>query len=361
MSTATVVPFVRPATPPRPEETPASMPTMAIDYRLFRPVPVEARFAVRGLTVLLGVSGEGKTSLLEAIAGLLPADGTPFRGQPPQRRPIGYLPQGFALFPHLRAWENVAYPLPRGRDRRDHASALLARVGMAAFAERFPSALSGGQQQRVALARALARGPELLLLDEPTSALDPATRDEVLVELAADLRRLRIPTLAVTHDAHVAGMADWVAVMAGHRIAQEGPPAEVFAMPASHAVARLVGVRNLLEGTARTLAGGWATVEVAGSILRAPAPAWLAAGAKVGIAIRSEDIALGPIADRGGEVNAVPITIAETRPDGLAVRVRGAEPLALDILLPRWAPAPPRSGQRAIALIRAAAVHLVRP
>lgn len=358
MSGATVVPFPGRATPPWPEEAPA--PTLAIDYRLVRPVPIEARFSLRGLTVLLGLSGEGKTSLLEAIAGLLPADGTPYRGLPPQRRPIGYLPQGFALFPHLRAWENVAYPLPRGRGRRDHALALLARVGMADLADRPPSTLSGGQRQRVALARALARRPELLLLDEPTSALDPATRDEVLLELAADLRRLRIPTLAVTHDPHVAGMADWVAVMAGHRIVQEGPPAEVFASPASRAVARLVGVRNLLAGTVRTLAGAWAMVEVAGITLRAPAPDWLAAGMAVEVAIRSEDIALGYAAERGGEPNVLAVTIAEVRPDGLGVRVRTAEPPGLDILLPRWSPGPPRPGQPAMVMIRPGAVHLVR-
>ncbi|MEO8714358.1 MAG: ABC transporter ATP-binding protein [Acetobacteraceae bacterium] len=358
MSEAEVVAFPSRAAAPWPEDAPG----LEIDYQLVRPVPVEARFTVRGLTVLLGLSGEGKTVLLQAIAGLLPADGTPFRGLPPQRRPVGYLPQGYGLFPHLRAWENVAYPLPRGHGRRDHALALLARLGMAALAERFPAALSGGEQQRVALARALARTPEILLLDEPTSALDPATRDAVLAELAADLRRLKIPTLAVTHDPHLAGIADRVAVMATHRIVQEGPPAEVFARPASREVARLVGVRNLLSGTVRTIAGAWAMVEVAGVgvTLRAPTQDWLTEGATVAVAIRSEDVALAYPAERSGELNAVPLTIAEARPEGLAMRLRGAEPMPLDILLPRWSPAAPRPGQPAVALIRPAAVHLLR-
>lgn len=238
MSTATVVPFVRPATPPRPEETPASMPTMAIDYRLFRPVPVEARFAVRGLTVLLGVSGEGKTSLLEAIAGLLPADGTPFRGQPPQRRPIGYLPQGFALFPHLRAWENVAYPLPRGRDRRDHASALLARVGMAAFAERFPSALSGGQQQRVALGRAMVTSPRVMLMDEPLSNIDPPNRLKMRQEILAFHKENRLTTLYVTHNlADGIALADRIAVMHEGRFEQADTPEQLMRNPINEYVA----------------------------------------------------------------------------------------------------------------------------
>ncbi len=354
-----VLPFpVRPA--PSPTEA-LPPPALGIDYRLGRPLALEARFDLRGLTVLLGLSGEGKTTLLQAIAGLIPADGTPFRGLPPQRRPVGYLPQGFGLFPHLRAWENVAYPLARGRDRRDQALALLARLGMAGLAERKPGALSGGQQQRVALARALARAPELLLLDEPTSALDPATRDEVLAELTADLRRLNIPTLAVTHDPQVAGMADWMAVMAGHRIVQQGTPGNVFAHPESRAAARLVGVRNLLSGIVRSIAAAWAIVDVGGIALRAPAPDWLVPGARVGVAIRSEDIALAHLAERAGaDLNTVPLTVAQVRPDGLGMRLRGAGPMPLDILLPRWSPAPPGLGQAASALIRPASVHLFR-
>jgi molybdate/tungstate transport system ATP-binding protein len=354
-----VLPF--PARPGTPVPTLPLPPALAIAYRLARPVPLDVRFDLRGLTVLLGLSGEGKTVLLQAIAGLLPATGTPFGGLPPQRRPVGYLPQGFGLFPHLRAWENVAYPLPGGRARREQAMALLARLGMARLAERRPAALSGGQQQRVALARALARAPELLLLDEPTSALDPATRDEVLAELAADLRRLQIPTLAVTHDPHVAGMADWIAVMAHRRIVQQGTPAEVFAHPASREAARLVGVRNVLSGIVRAIAAPWAIVDVAGVALRAPAAEGLLPGAGVGVALRSEDIAVAYPAERPAtDLNTVPLTVAAARPEGLGLRLRGDGPMPLDILLPRWAAAPPRPGQSALALIRPAALHLFR-
>src|SRR6266536_4015960 len=86
---------------------------MRIDYCIDHPVRLQASFDVEGFTVLLGQSGEGKTTLLRAIAGLLPAQGEPFGGLPPQHRAVGYLPQGYALFPHLRAWENVAFALPR--------------------------------------------------------------------------------------------------------------------------------------------------------------------------------------------------------------------------------------------------------
>src|SRR5574340_255188 len=206
---------------------------MQIDYRLDRPLSIEARLTVTGFTVLVGASGEGKTCLLRAIAGLSPAAGQPYGGLPPQRRPVGYLPQGYGLFPHLSAWENVAFPLPRGGGLRARAIELLARLGIGGLADRLPGALSGGQQQRVALARALAREPELLLLDEPTSALDPATREDVLGELIEEIGRIGLPTLAVTHDVHLAAMAERMALMVGHRIVQEGTPREVFGEPVS--------------------------------------------------------------------------------------------------------------------------------
>jgi molybdate/tungstate transport system ATP-binding protein len=221
---------------------------MRIDYRIEQPVRLHASFDVEGFTVLLGQSGEGKTTLLRAIAGLLSARGEPFGGLPPQHRAVGYLPQGYALFPHLRAWENVAFALPRGPQRRSQALELLTRVRLAQVAEHYPTALSGGQQQRVALARALARKPQLLLLDEPSSALDAATRDEVMAELIAEVHDFGLPVLAVSHDPHLAALADRVAVMSGRRIVQQGTPAEVLSRPGSVAVARLLGHRNLFSG-----------------------------------------------------------------------------------------------------------------
>jgi molybdate/tungstate transport system ATP-binding protein len=220
---------------------------MRVDCRIEHPVALSASFEVEGFTVLLGASGEGKSLLLRAIAGLLPAQGEPFGGLPPQRRAIGYLPQGHALFPHLNAWQNVAFAL-RGPRRRDEAIAWLERLGLAELAGRWPAQLSGGQQQRVALARALAHRPQLLLLDEPTSALDPATRDDVLAELIAEVHAAGIPALAVSHDPALAAVADRLVLMHGRRIVQVGAPAEVYARPASGAVARLLGLRNVLRG-----------------------------------------------------------------------------------------------------------------
>ena len=256
---------------------------MRIDYRIDHPLQLQADFEVEDFTVLLGQSGEGKTTLLRAIAGLLPAQGEPFSGLPPQHRAIGYLPQGYALFPHLRAWENVAFALPRGPQRRAQALELLARVRLVHVADHYPTALSGGQQQRVALARALARKPQLLLLDEPTSALDAGTRDEVMAELIFDMHEFGLPTLAVSHDPYLAALADRVAAMSGRRIVQQGTPAEVLSRPASVAVARLLGHRNLF--TARVVGHESSTGvtllqwEAAnGTTLRVPQQPELAAG-----------------------------------------------------------------------------------
>jgi ABC-type spermidine/putrescine transport systems, ATPase components len=220
---------------------------MRIDYRIKRPVTLHARFEVEGFTVLLGASGEGKSLLLRAIAGLVPARGEPFDELPPQQRAVGYMPQGHALFPHLRAWQNVAFAL-RGPHRRQQAMTWLERVCMAEFAERWPAQLSGGQQQRVALARALARQPRLLLLDEPTSALDPSTREDVLAELIAEVHEAGIPALAVSHDPALAAVADRLVLMHDRRIVQTGAPEDVHAQPASGTVARLLGLRNVQRG-----------------------------------------------------------------------------------------------------------------
>jgi molybdate/tungstate transport system ATP-binding protein len=220
---------------------------MRIDYVITHPIALHATFDVKGFTVLLGASGEGKSLLLRAIAGLIAAQGEPFGGLPAQQRAVGYLPQGYALFPHLNAWQNVAFAL-RGPQRKQQAMQLLERVHMAEFAERYPATLSGGQQQRVALARAMARRPQLLLLDEPTSALDPVTRDDVIAELIAEVHEFGIPTLAVSHDPHLAAVADRLVLMHQRNIIQIGATEAVYAGPVNGAAARLLGYRNVHRG-----------------------------------------------------------------------------------------------------------------
>ena len=211
----------------------------------------------RGETVvLLGSSGCGKTTLLKMInrlvectAGEIRVDGRNVGEVDPVtlRRSIGYVFQGIGLFPHWSVADNVAaipnllgWSESRVQDRVDE---LLSRVGLPAdvYRDRRPSELSGGQQQRVGVARALAAEASVLLMDEPFGAVDPVTRDGLQRELVAMREQLGLTILLVTHDVTEALLlADRVAVMDHGRLLQVGPPAELFARPASDVVERLL-------------------------------------------------------------------------------------------------------------------------
>ena len=231
----------------------ASILSLFVDYRLTAPIGLDLQFEVRGFTALLGRSGAGKTSLLKALAGLRPATGTPWAGLPPEARPVGYMPQGSALFPHLTALGNAAFAL-RGPDRLAQARTLLDELGVGALAARPAATLSGGEAQRVALARALARQPQLLLLDEPAAALDGATRDAVLTWLIDSIAARSVPALAATHDPAIASLADWLVLLDGGRIIRQGPPRMLFADPQTAAAAGLLGYRNILALDGKTIA-----------------------------------------------------------------------------------------------------------
>lgn len=223
---------------------------------------------------LLGPSGCGKTTLLRLIGGYLkPQAGDIFIKDhqvthlPPERRHVGMVFQNYALFPHLTAWENVAFGLEVRRvptPRRDECvDAMLDRVGLtAAERKRFPAQLSGGQQQRVALARALVIEPDLLLLDEPLANLDRRLRERLRAELRQLQRKTGITTLLVTHDQEEAfALADQVGVMVQGQFLQVGSPSGLYHQPATPAVARFVGEANLLQvdridATALHLQGG---------------------------------------------------------------------------------------------------------
>jgi ABC-type Fe3+/spermidine/putrescine transport system ATPase subunit len=170
----------------------------------------------------------------------------------PQARRLGYVFQGYALFPHLTVAENVGFGLrgrPRG-ERRRRTAAVLDRLGLAELAERYPRELSGGQQQRVALGRALAPDPAVLLLDEPLSALDAPLRRQLRDELRALVVELRRTVVLVTHDLGEAyQLGDRLVLYESGRVVQAGPKGSVLGQPASERVARLIGLRNVVRGT----------------------------------------------------------------------------------------------------------------
>jgi ABC-type sulfate/molybdate transport systems ATPase subunit len=195
---------------------------------------------------LIGPNGAGKTTLLRLIAGALqPSEGhltlngRDLTALPPEHRKIGYVPQGYGLFPHLTALNNVAFGLPRDHPR---AQQLLTELGIAHVAQRRPHALSGGERQRVALARALAIEPHGLLLDEPLAALDVTARRATRGFLIEHLRAAKRPTLVVTHDPRdVRALNGLVVVIEAGQITQIGSVAALSAAPASEFVAEFFG------------------------------------------------------------------------------------------------------------------------
>ncbi|MFJ4715643.1 ABC transporter ATP-binding protein [Streptomyces sp. NPDC088785] len=249
---------------------------------------------------LLGPSGSGKTTALRAVAGFVrPASGRVFiggrdvTGLPPHRRGIGMVVQSYALFPHLRVADNVAFGMraqkvPKGEIPGRVAEAL-DLTGMAAYARRYPRELSGGQQQRVAIARALAIRPGVLLLDEPLSALDAQLRSGMLAELARLHRELPdVSILYVTHDQIEAlTLADRIAVMDRARLQDVGTPQELYRTPRTEFTASFVGGANLLP-----VQVGSGSVAFGQAELKIPTDG-VAAGAGATLCVRPHLVGLG--------------------------------------------------------------------
>ncbi len=268
-----------------------------------------ASWALRGVSLamtpgeivcLLGPSGCGKTTMLRIVSGIeKPTAGRvlindlemagPNRFVPPEQRNVGLMFQDFALFPHLRIIDNVAFGLKTlGREEaRREAMAVLERVGMARYAEDYPHILSGGEQQRVALARALVPRPAVMLMDEPFSGLDVQLRDDIQNETLALLRETRATCIMVTHHPEEAmRLADRIAVMRAGRLVQVGKAAELYRDPTDLFVARLFSEINEVPWT------------VEGGALRTPLGTFwvpeLAEGDRAVLCLRQRAIRLAP-------------------------------------------------------------------
>jgi putative spermidine/putrescine transport system ATP-binding protein len=255
---------------------------------------------------LLGPSGCGKSTTLRMVAGFEePDSGEVWLGDqnllalPPHRRGMGMVFQSYALFPHLTAWNNVAFGLriagrPAGEIRR-RVPELLDLVGLREAGDRYPRQLSGGQQQRVALARALAIEPRVLLLDEPLSALDAVVRVTLREEIRRIQSALGITTLYVTHDQEEAlAISDRVVVMRDGWMEQVGTPESVYAEPATRFVASFIGKMNQLAGVVESAREGrvrWGDQPFA---VPPAATARLADGQTVMVLVRPEAIAVAP-------------------------------------------------------------------
>jgi len=282
---------------------------LTLQLGTFRLDRIDLALGAGEILVVLGPNGAGKSVTLETIAGFhRPERGRVRIGRrdvttlPPERRNIGFVVQNFGLFPHLTVEGNVAIARRRAAGRLDTSPpgagdpvALLNYFGVAPLAKRLPADLSPGEKQRVALARALAGAPELFLFDEPFSALDTQTRTQLRGELKSFLRQLNIPAIFVTHDhTDALALADTMVVLRQGRVVQSGTSAAIFARPADSAIARFVGVDNILDGRLVETAGGMATVDVGNDTVLRVVPCSTAVGTAVRLAIRAEEVAIGP-------------------------------------------------------------------
>lgn len=212
---------------------------------------------------LLGASGGGKTTLLRAIAGLMPVSqgtvwlqGRQVEGAgmsvPAEQRETGFIFQDYALFPHLTVAQNLAFALRplrlSGEQQRQRIQEMLSLVALTSLAQRYPHELSGGQQQRVAIARALVCRPQLLLLDEPFSNIDAQVRWSLIREIRALLKSLNMAAVFVTHSKEEAfAFADRLALLEKGRVVQIGTPKQLYHQPASPYVAEFLGGGNLVR------------------------------------------------------------------------------------------------------------------
>jgi putative spermidine/putrescine transport system ATP-binding protein len=215
---------------------------------------------------LLGPSGSGKTTTLNMIAGLIDVsdgeimlDDQPIVDLPPHRRNIGMVFQSYALFPHMTAFENIAFPLRRrkvpGKEIEQRVREMLELVQLRDHGTRYPRQLSGGQQQRVAFARAMIFRPRVLLMDEPLGALDKKLREWLQLEIRRIHHEVGITFIYVTHDQEEAlVLSDRIAIFHDGRVEQVGTPSELYERPRTRFVAEFLGDSNIFTG--RTESGG---------------------------------------------------------------------------------------------------------
>jgi spermidine/putrescine transport system ATP-binding protein len=250
---------------------------------------------------LLGPSGCGKTTTLRMLAGFevpsegrIMLEGEPVEKVPPYKRDVNMVFQSYALFEHLDIADNVAFGLRRKKVAKDEikrrVGESLELVNLAERAGARTSELSGGQKQRVALARALVNRPKVLLLDEPLGALDLKLRKQMQIELKQIQREVGITFVYVTHDQEEAlSMSDRIAVMHAGRVAQCGPPEDVYEHPTGEFVAGFIGISNLIEGT---VADSKQVRLDNGMRIPVTLPADVGTGDRVNLSIRPEKIAV---------------------------------------------------------------------
>ncbi|MBW4965675.1 ABC transporter ATP-binding protein [Pseudoalteromonas sp. CR1] len=270
-----------------------SVSQLSIDYGSNRVVSdLNLTLGENEILMLVGPTGCGKSTILQALAGLIPisegdinADkwrATPNKSVPPEKRSVGMVFQDFALFPHLTVEQNICFKL-KDNSVANHWINLL---GLDEFRTKKPATLSGGQKQRVALARTLAHQPDFVLLDEPLSNLDAALKDMLRWDIRNALKNAGVPAIWVTHDQEEAlSVGDRVGVLKGGKIQQIDTPEKCFSTPANRFVARFLGEASFIKGT---LNNGQALTDI-GNV---PAHGVDCAQGDVDVLLRPDDVLL---------------------------------------------------------------------
>jgi iron(III) transport system ATP-binding protein len=271
---------------------------------------VDLDIAPGRFTVLLGPSGSGKSTLIRSIAGIERLDSGSIhlgncevndgnRNVAPERRNLAMVFQDYALWPHLTAYQNVAYALKRrhlpGIEATRRVNETLERVGLVLKGNHYPHELSGGEQQRVALARAVVGRPALLLFDEPLSNLDADLRERLRVEISTLTRESGASALYITHDQSEAfALADEVGVLRSGRLEQFATPEEIYQNPSTPFVARFTGLAGSFTGRVIEWRNGWVDVDLGEHVITCRNTAELAIGMDVDVLIRPTATTLVP-------------------------------------------------------------------
>jgi molybdate transport system ATP-binding protein len=356
----------------------------AFERRFANGPVIRAAFALStdesNVTVLFGPSGSGKTTVLRCLAGLEQPDEGFIRMDdeawcdaasgfhlPTQKRSLGFVFQDGALFPHLSAAGNLAYPLtgiPHS-ERHHRVWSMVELLGLEGLEHRHPGELSGGQRQRVALGRALIRRPRLVLMDEPLTALDRPARDALRQDLRRVFREMAIPVLLVTHDRDEAILlGDRMLMMQDGEIQQDGPPEEVFTRPRTPALAEALGIGTVVKARVLGSEGGLVRLLAGTAELLAPHDGPL--GEWVHACIRGEGVVVERVIEWDVHADSSPrnrlrATITGMEPKGPLVRLHLDCGFPLEALVTTWAceDLALKLGDQVLAMIKATAIHLI--
>ena len=324
----------------------------------------------REFMVLVGPSGCGKSTALRMIAGLeeitggtISIGGRVVNDVPPKDRDIAMVFQSYALYPHMTVRENMEFGLKIRKTPRDEMNRRVNEaaqiLGITEFMERKPKQLSGGQRQRVALGRAIVRKPSVFLFDEPLSNLDAKLRVQTRAEISKLQKSLKTTTVYVTHDQIEAmTMGDRIAVMKTGELQQVGSPLEVYDRPANLFVASFIGTppMNFIPAT---IGADGATVAASGFTLPVPAAFSAAAGQKVVLGIRPENIREAP-REAGDRIVTITVKVEFVEPLGHEVIVHGR--VGNDLLVAKVEPhRAPQMGEDVRLVIEVDACHLFDP